>query len=168
MKWGKRTFGGTRYDLTHLDPMTVVIKCPKGERPDLLVRVTFGAHVFSQTWKPNDAADMLCMDGSTQRRFCPVRYGHSQHLPGIVERGLNGRVLASPRQRFILFGNPPLVAQAYPVFFRMRVLQKPPFNASVDVVSAYDRPNLGNLPGGSGYDLLEMMRAGKFQWPKKK
>jgi len=168
MNWGKRSFGGVRYDLTHLDPATVTVSCPKGERADLTVRIQFGAHVFSQSWKVGDPEDMKCMDGTTARCFCPIRYGHSLHLASIVERGLNGRVLVSPQRKFVLFGNPPGVAQPYSVFFLMRGLKNPPFDGAVDVVSAYERPHLRPMPGMAGYDLLDMMRAGKFQWPKKK
>jgi hypothetical protein len=168
MKWGKRTFGGTRYDLTHLDPLTVKIDCPEGKRPTMTVRVEFGAHVFTQNWKPGDPEDMKCMDGVTPRRFCPVRYGHSVELAGIVERGLSGRVLASHQRKLVLFGNPPGVVHPYSVFFHMRGLSRPPFDGAVDVVSAYERPKLPPMPGMQGYDLLELMRAGKFQWPKKK
>jgi hypothetical protein len=165
MKWGKRTFGGNRYDLTHLDPCDLVV--PQAE--DLLalkVRVEFGAHVFTQSWKDGDSEDFKFMDGGTPRRFCPDRHAHSVHLPGIIERSVDGRVLLSPQRKFIVLGNPPGASFPYAVFFTMR--QGGKFDALVDVVSAHERPRLQEMPGVSFAELTELIASGRFQWPKRK
>ena len=168
MKWGKRSFGGKRYDLTHLDPVNVVVTCPRGQRPDLSVRVRFGAHVFTQAWKQNDPQDMQCMDGQTPRCFCPDRYDLSLDLAGIVGRGLNGRILISPERKFVLLGNATGVTHPYSVFFLMKAQPNPPYDATIDVVSAYVRPKLKPMPAQTCHDLIDLMRAGTFAWPKKK
>lgn len=165
MKWGKRTFDGQRYDLTHLDPSELIVPeaPPEGE---LRIRVSFGAHVFTQGWKPGDPEAFKFMDGSTARKFCPERHAHSIHLKGILERSVGGRVLLSPQRRFIVMGNPPGATFPYAVCFTMRRGTKN-YDALMDVVSAHERPHLQKMPGIEFHKLTRLIVGGSFQWPKK-
>ena len=54
MSWGKRTFGGVEYDLSHLDPFTMQVT-PKGEDARTYnVRVTFTCHTFTREWRETE------------------------------------------------------------------------------------------------------------------
>jgi hypothetical protein len=164
MQWGKRTFAGQRYDLMHLDPRTVEVPAT-ATTAAARVRVLFGAHVFTQSWKDGDPEDFKFMDGGTPRRFCPDRHAHSVHLPGIIERSTAARVLISPQRRFIILGNPPGVAFLYAVCFRMRPVSN--YDALIEVVSAHERPRLDKMPGIPFAELVELVSSRRFEWPKK-
>jgi len=165
MKWGKRTFDGTRYDLTHLDPYEVEIPA-FGDGTAVRARVVSGAHVFTQGWNDGDPEAFLFMDGQTRRRFCPDRHAHSVHLRGILERAVGARVLLSPQRRFIVLGNPPGAASPYAVCFKMRAASKN-YDAIIDLVSAHERPHLAKMPGIGFAELASLIVSGRFQWPKK-
>jgi hypothetical protein len=168
VQWGKRNFGGQRWDLTHLDPMTLMVPHTTVGAPAVKVRVQFGCHVFTETWRPGDPADHQMMDGRTPRCFCPDRFSHSQHLPALMQNAPASRVLFSPQERFVMPGNPPGITFPYAVFFKMRQGTKGEFDAILDVVSAHERPHLRPMKGKTFQWLAMHIASGQpMIWPKK-
>jgi hypothetical protein len=167
MQWGKREIGGVKYDLTHLDPFRVVVPAHDGGG-ELTARVRFGSHVFTLTWSDNYVEEFRIRDGTQSRCFCPIRYGHSLHLPGIVERGLAGRVLFDPQRTLVVLGNPPGVLSPYAVFFVMKRVVRQPYQIDVVVVSAHEHPRLKAKFGMPFPQLAAIVAArGPIPWPKK-
>lgn len=168
MKWGKPRIGGEVYDLTHLDPMAVSIP-PFGDGPKLSARVKFGAHVFTLAWSENYINELKFMDGKTPRCFCPIRYAHSKHLPGIFERSISGRVLFDPQKRLVVLGNPPGVLSPYAIFFRIQAARNERFDLLIDVVSAHEHPQLKAKFGMDFSKLAGIVASGgQIPWPKKR
>jgi len=105
------------------------------------VHVSFGMHTFTKEW---DAAihtpDYRMVHGPDERCFCPIRHGHSLHLPKIV----SGATVAyfSQRTDFLLIDNIPGVTGQYAVFFNLRKASSPHFDARMFISSAYEKVKL--------------------------
>jgi hypothetical protein len=140
ISWGSKKIGGQVFDLTHLDPMAINIP-PKGNHSGYKVHVSFGMHTFTKEW---DAAihtpDYRMVHGPDERCFCPIRHGHSLHLPKIV----SGATVAyfSQRTDFLLIDNIPGVTGQYAVFFNLRKASSPHFDARMFISSAYEKVKL--------------------------
>lgn len=53
-------------------------------------RVTFGCHTFTKDVGPDDDPAHHYQDGGATRCFCPIRYGHSNMLPGLFRSAATG------------------------------------------------------------------------------
>lgn len=167
MQWGKKSYGGVKYDLTHLDPFIVAIPGHDGAAP-VEARVRFGSHVFTETWSDNYLDSYRVGDGQKSRCFCPIRYGHSVHLPGIVRLSCGGRVLFDPQRKLVMLGNPPGVLSPYAIFFELTLARRQPYQLDILVVSAHEHPHLRAKVGISLPKLAAMVADGDpIPWPKK-
>lgn len=167
MQWGKRRIDGKVYDLTHLDPFILSIPGHNGAA-SIPARVRFGSHVFTLTWSDSYVEEYRIADGKQSRCFCPIRYGHSLLLPGILQRSCGGRVLFDPQKKLVMLGNPPGVLSPYAVFFEMKRVTKQPYELDIMVVSAHEHPRLRAKFGMSFPHLASIVTgAAPIPWPKK-
>lgn len=168
MQWGKKSYGGVKYDLTHLDPALVTIPAFGAGSP-LTARVRYGSHVFTEKWSDNYVESFRVEDGGQSRCFCPIRFGHSQHLPGIIALSVGGRVLFDPQKKLVLLGNPPGVLSPYAVFFSMKRAQEKGRDLEIVVVSAHEHPRLQAKVGMEFPELAAIVvNGGAIPWPKRK
>lgn len=168
MFWGKRSYGGAKYDLTHLDPQIIEIPSHDGA-PAIQMRLRFGSHVFTQKWTENDIEAYRVRDGGESRCFCPVRYEHSQHLPSILKIAVGGRVLFDPSKKLAMLGNPPRSPAIYCIFFKLTRVTRQPYELDCVVVSAHTNPYPRANKGMEFPHLARMVANGQpIPWPKKK
>ena len=168
MQWGKKSYGGVKYDLTHLDPFILEIPAFEGGGP-INARVRFGSHVFTEKWSDNYIEAFRVLDGKQSRCFCPIRFGHSVHLPGIVRLSAPGRVLFDPSKKIVMLGNPPGVLSPYAIFFEMSRAKHIAFELDILVVSAHEHPQLKAKVGMDFPKLARMVANGaQVPWPKRK
>lgn len=85
---------GQRVDLSHLDPFTMTLFSDRLNK-HLRIAVTFSTHCFSESYGvlPHPLGDTL-IDEDTKwpRTYCPIRYGLSKALPGVIN-GLPGQLI---------------------------------------------------------------------------
>ncbi len=168
MQWGRRHHGGVLYDLTHLDPFIAEIPID-GDVEPIKARVRFGSHVFTTEWSVNYIDDYKVMDGATPRCFCPIRYAHSVHLRGLVERHCAGRVLFDSQRKLVLLGNPPGVLSPYAIFFTMTKAKHDRYELDIVVVSAHEHPRLSTTLGMPFPKLATIVASGQpIPWPQKR
>jgi hypothetical protein len=160
MSWGKRTIQGTEYTFHHLEPFTFIAD-------GLRVRVSLGAHAFTRALKAGDAPELLFMDGKTPRTFCSTRYGHSLHLPAAIMNAASGYVYNN-QAKCILRGKLPGLSGPYVVAFEMRKSGTPKYDIKIQVVSAYHRHNVANMPRCTFSDAAAAILCGDaIIWIKK-
>jgi hypothetical protein len=138
--WGSKKIGGQVFDLTHLDPMVISI-APQGNLSGFKVHVSFGMHTFTKEWdQDTHTPDYRMVHKHDERCFCPIRHGHSQHLPKIV----SGATVAyfSQRADFLLINNIPGVVGQYAVFFKILKASSVNFDGRMFVSSAYEKTRL--------------------------
>ncbi len=169
MQWGRRRYGGVLYDLTHLDPFVATVPGHNGAA-DLKARVRFGSHVFTLEWSENYVDDYKVDDGGTPRCFCPTRYSHSAHPPGLIERHCAGRVLFDPQRKLVILGNPPGVLSPYAIFFTMKKAPRDKqYDVDIVVVSAHEHPRLKAKLGMPFPELARVVAdGGAIPWPPKR
>jgi hypothetical protein len=142
LSWGTITIAGVAYDLTHLDPFIFDVTPKAVGAPSYRVFVSFGCHCFAREWQPKDPKSHFIPDGKKGRCFCPIRTGHSLHLPRIVRDASNGSTFFSQGRNMLLVERLPGIAGPYAVFFNVKCSTQ----ASVDVVmfvaTAYEKPLL--------------------------
>lgn len=159
MSWGTRTFGGTAYDLCHLDPF-VVETTHTGQL--LRVYVSFGCHTFAREQRPGDAPDLLIVDGSDTRCFCPERFEHSKNLKRIIEYTSAGRVFFSEGRNMLCVDWLPDLEAPYAVYFNLKRARLNGVNATMFVVSAYEKPELPpRLPAMKFSTLVDQVSKGR-------
>lgn len=132
--WGSKKIAGQVFDLRHLNPIMIRIP-PSGNLRGYRVRVTFGLHTFTKEWDPSvHTPDYRMSHGPDERCFCPVRHGHSLHLPGIIR----GATVAyfSQRADFLLINNIPGVSGQYAVFFKLFKGTSVKFDARMSLTSS--------------------------------
>lgn len=140
MPWSKFTIGQTEHDLAHLEPITLTISPKSDPTVSLKVRVSFGCHTFTETWKAGDPAELKFVHGHEERRFCTTRYGHSVHLPDVVKGAT--KVFFTSERNYLIAENIPGAVAPYAVFFNIVRANAPEWDAAMFVVSAYEKPNL--------------------------
>lgn len=143
MSWGKKKIRGQVYDLTHLDPFILQVT-PKTEGARTFnVHISFGSHVFTEEWECSHTPDLKFIDGTEVRCFSIIRHSLSLNLPQIVRQAASGRAHFSSHQNtFMLFQNLSDLTGPYAVFFNITKAKSQKFDASMFVISAYEKPNL--------------------------
>jgi len=138
--WGSKRIAGQVFDLKHLDPMVVHVP-PSGNLAGYKVHVSFGMHTFTKDWDSvAHRPDYRMVHKQDERCFCPVRHGHSQHLPGIVRTATVAYF--SQRADYLLINNLPGVVGQYAVFFKIMKATSVNFDARMFVSSAYEKEKL--------------------------
>jgi hypothetical protein len=163
MSWGQHVIEGVAYDLSHLDPFVVAATLPENKGGGTLrVLVTFGSHTFTREIVEGDPETHHFVDDTDRRCFCPIRHGHSRHLPDIVQRAANGRVFFSEGRNLLCVDWVPGCAAPYAAFFNLVKYKQKGLHAAMFVVSAYDKPNLPEkLPAIAFTTLVTQVMAGK-------
>jgi hypothetical protein len=141
-RWHDISIEGTDYDLSHLHPFTVKVTPKADGAPTFKVYVSFGSHTFTKEWLENDNPAYLIKHDGERRCFCPIRYGHSLHLPAIIHKGVNGKAYFSQTRNFLLVENLPGINGPYAVFFKVEKAKSKDFDVAMFVVSAYEKPDL--------------------------
>ena len=132
------------HDLTHVHPLQYTLALdatPTHAGREVPIHVGFSSHTFTTECVAADA-HAAYSSPNDHRRFCPIRYAHSQRLPGIVTK-LKGRNCFFNQSRpNYLVAEIAGVPQGfeYWVFFRLRPAGKNPQAPSAVVMfveSAY-------------------------------
>lgn len=133
MSWDDHEFRGVTYSFGHLAPFTMVAG-------PLRIRVKPGAHVFCKECEPNDPADLIFMDGKTQRTFCPVRYGLSLTLGPTIVAASAGYVYEGKKGKFLFKQPLPAPQGIYLIAFQMWPNKSPHHDLTLQLNSAHTRP----------------------------
>src|SRR6185503_13627144 len=129
--------------------------------PTFKVFVSFGFHTFTRKWEHDDKPAYRYAHGGEQRCFCPIRYGHSLHLPSIIHKGLDGKAYFSQTRNFLLIENLAGMNGPYAVFFNVERAKSNEFDVAMFVVSAYEKPELPlRLPKITFATLISKTAAG--------
>ena len=157
MKWPKVKIGDVEYELSHLDPF-VIETTPKGEgAPTFTVRVSFGCHVFTRERREGDPEDHIFRDGAEERHFCPLRHGHSVHLPDILRRNI-GHVCFWDHGRFLIGREIEGIAHPYAVIFNLEKMKKEIADANVFVVTAFEKDDMPKRVAAISFPTLVSKR----------
>lgn len=141
VSWGKKKIRGVVYDLAHLDSFRMEVT-PKAEgSPTYKVLVQFGCHTFTRDLLPSDTPDYRFADAGHVRCFCPERYGYSKNLPDVIRGAVGGRVYFSDQENFLLAHDLPGVEHPYAIYFDMVRASTKGHHATMEVVSAYPKPD---------------------------
>jgi hypothetical protein len=140
------SLGGVDYPLGHLAHFDVTVPAKEPLMAAAVLRVSFSHHVFSVKWNEADhAADHEYVADGERRAFCPVRYGCSIELRGIVEYHVGGKAFLSrdgngiPRHLFYAEAD----GIPYPVFFKLaKAKHLPGVNGIMHIISAYQNVDL--------------------------
>lgn len=168
--WGTITIGAVPYDLKHLDTFVMTVTPKTQGALARRVLVTFGHHVFTQGIRPGDPPEMTVHHkghNGDPRCFCPVRYGHSLHLPAIIKAAVGsvayfGETQPWRPQNYFLIDNVPGVVGPYAVFFDMKRGSAKNVDVAMLVKSAYPKPRLPpSVPNLPFTVLVATIAAGK-------
>ena len=143
MSWGQKKIQGQVYDLTHLDPFIFPVTPKADGARTFNVHVSFGLHVFTEEWDDSYTPDLKFTDGDELRCFSIDRHSHSLELPQIIQDAASGRAYFSDYPHtFTVSKNLPNLVGPYSVYFKIEKAKSPKFDASMFVVSAYEKQNL--------------------------
>jgi hypothetical protein len=140
--WQDMTINGTVYGLSHLKPFTLGVTPKAPGAPTFKLYVSFGCHTFSKEWDANDPVAAQITDDRRLRCFCPIRHGHSLHLPSIIHQGVTGKAYFSEQRNYLIVDRLPGMNGPYAVFFNLERAESREFDAAMFVVSAYEKPRL--------------------------
>lgn len=147
MKWGKKQIAGVVYELSHLDPFFLDVTPKADDAPIYRVRVSFGCHTFTRELLPTDTQDFHFSDGRETRCFCPIRHGHSQHLPNMIRFAANGKVHLTPYGNYFVFQNLDGLGVPYAAFFNAtKATRSDAFHVAIKVITAFGKGNLPKRP----------------------
>ncbi|WP_127090254.1 hypothetical protein [Aquabacter cavernae] len=73
--------GGILYSLHHLQPLRVTLPAAARDAADLVTRVSFHSHVYSQSHPGPSGGAVFEDEAGRWREFCPARHTLSQTLP---------------------------------------------------------------------------------------
>jgi hypothetical protein len=146
MTYGSFKMGDAEYPLTHLDRFQVVVPAKDPLAAPATLAVTFSHHVFSVKWDPAKHTDAHAYQADGEKRaFCPVRYGCSINLRGIIEYHIGGKAFLSRDGKGVW--NHLFYSEAegvpYPVFFRLgKASRTDGVDGILHIISAYQSPLL--------------------------
>ena len=136
--WSPFYHAGTLIDLSHLDPFE--FRCGVANEPERRVSVTFDEHTFTREIIPEDPAEYLCFKN---RVFCPVRYGLSHKLRGVIETFPHARVYETwERSGYVYFAaDVASPTGPYHVFLNVKRYEfsKKKKGVAMHILSAYPR-----------------------------
>lgn len=141
MGWGGFAAAGIDYDLSHLDPLILVVT-PDGAGAGYRVLVTFGHHTFTREMRESDDPEWRYTVRGDPRCFCPERHGCSVYLPGIIQASAHARAYFSQGRNYLLIEDLPGLSGPYAIFFNLGRARDRAFDVNLFVVSAYPKPNL--------------------------
>lgn len=150
--------------------MTVI---PKADgAASMKVLVSFGHHTFTRSFIEGEDQEIFKhVEANDIRCFCPDRYLASKGLPGLITTAATGKAYFSHNRNYMLVDQP-LGGAPYAVFFNIeRTKTVKSVDASMFVVSAYEKPSLPNknrLPSISFATLVSKTVLGQpIKRPKK-
>ena len=117
-----RLHTGEEHSIAHLAPMMISCPCEPIGR-DLSVRVGFKNHCYTEAYdaEEHEEAEILIREGSDVRVFCPIRYGLSKKLPGLVSAMPSKKVHQTGQSRNYVFVVPLEVEkQHYEIYFMLQ------------------------------------------------
>ncbi len=136
--WSPFYHNGALIDLDHLEPFE--FRCGVAGEPERRIFVTFDEHTFTRGITPQDPIVNLCFKN---RVFCPVRYGLSHELRGVINVFPNLRVCETwERNSYVYFAASVTSPEGpYHVFFNVRRhdFSKKKKGVAMHVLSAYPR-----------------------------
>lgn len=172
MTRGVLTIDGFEHDLAHLNPFTLSVTPNAPGAPTFKVLVSFGHHTFTRTFvEGHDQEEYRYTENGDMRCFCPDRHLASKGLPGLINTAAKGKAYFSQNRNYMLIDQP-LGGPVYAVFFNIAATKAvKSVDASMFVVSAYEKPNLpskSRLPAISFATLIaKTIRGEPIKRPKK-
>lgn len=136
-----KTIKGQVYDLAHLDPFTF---SQNVDGVEVVVRVEFSSHCFTEKVGPEHTPDLIYQVGSERRAFCVDRYELSKQLPGLIANLGDQRVYHTARGSFLILRDhaAPEGKVPYVVFLRAFRATNKRVDVQIIVESAYLKPGM--------------------------
>lgn len=137
---------GVEYPLDHLRSFRVTVPAKDPLAAPAVLQVAFSNHVFTEKWDANaHAGERLIDENNDLRAFCPVRYGCSIALPGLITYHVGGKAFEGKDSKGAR--NHFFYAEAdgipYPIYFRLgRADRIPGVHGVLHIISAYQNPDL--------------------------
>lgn len=138
------TLGGVEYPLGHLQSFRVTVPQKDPLQAPAILQVTFSNHVFTEKWDDEiHSAEHRIEANGEVRAFCPVRYGCSINLPGLIAYHVGGKAFEGRDSNGAM--NRFFYAEAdgipYPIYFAVgRADRIPGVDGILHIISAYQRP----------------------------
>lgn len=140
------TSNGSSHKLHHLQPFKISLPEQRGPEQDLVVRVSFHSHVYSQTYDGAATVEAVFPDEAGKRRvFCPVRYASCLLLPGLCENFIlnNGLTFESKdrnaRNHLAVCDDPSTNGYKYHIYFELLPSSSRGIDVEFVVKSAFDK-----------------------------
>lgn len=140
------TSNGTSHKLHHLQPFKIALPEQRGPEQDLVLRVSFHSHVYSQAYDGEPTVEAIFLDEAGKRRaFCPVRYGSCLTLPARCESFILGNGLTfeskdrNARNHLTVCDNPSKDGNKYHIYFELLPSSSRGIDVEFVVKSAFDK-----------------------------
>lgn len=137
---------GTTHKLHHLQPFKVTLVDHIAAGQDLVVRVSFHSHVYSQSYSGGITAEFVFLDeGGKSRAFCPLRYTSCLSLDTLCTQFLqnNGLTFESKdrnqRNHLTVVGDPTIDGMKYHIYYELMPSKTAGVNVEFVVKSAYNK-----------------------------
>jgi len=137
---------GTTHKLHHLQPFKVTLADQIAPGQDLIVRVSFHSHAYSQAHDRSPTVEAVFLDeGGKSRVFCPIRYKAYLSLHTLCTQFLlnNGLTFESKdrnqRNHLTIAGDPTTDGVKYHVYYELMPSKTAGVNVEFVVKSAYDK-----------------------------
>lgn len=153
---------GRAYDMAHLHPTVVNVPMPATiTRPARMavVNAFFGLHCFTRAPKDGEPAapGMIYFKNAEGRLFCPIRWQHSQAIPGILASIADRKCWFTEKRNHVLFAAIEGDQERYALFFVVsRAQVGAGWDANLNVISAHARPEF--RPGGKPIKFRDILR----------
>ena len=180
--WKNFIIGEDKYDLSHLDYQTFTVSKPKTDsapEKEVSFFMSFSDHCFTDHFGPSDSWIYPHAKSKTDRYFCPIRYGHSKHLPAIIPDIINqnpfvGRTFLEHREQFFHIDLNRLDV-TYRIFFEISKNQSPVASTylRINILSAYEprrEQEMKPIPRNGSFKMWHIIdaRLSGFKLPNKK
>ena len=147
MGWGTIAAGGKNYNLDHLDTKVILVTPKAAGARTYRVLVSYGHHTFTRALETSDRRDMEFCHRGDIRCFCPIRYGLTVELPGIVESAKRAywTHVSKGDRNYLIAESVGGFVEPYAVYFNMERATAKNVDVAMFVVSAYPKPGLPAL-----------------------
>lgn len=162
------SLGGVEYPLDHLQSFPVTVPAKDPLAAPAILQVTMSNHVFTEKWdEAAHSPDHLIDENNDPRAFCPVRYGCSIGIPGIIQYHVGGKAFvgrdSKGAKNHFFYAEPDGIP--YPVYFRLgRASRIPGVHGILHLISAYQNPD---LPARHRFQAIKFARLVHLTCPPK-
>lgn len=139
--WTTTEIDGRRYDLSHLQPITLLCEQsspPPGVPPVLRIKVRYSCHCFTTQFQDGrHSMAQLWMDHKSRRAFCDERYEWSRCLPQVINTLPGSKVQQTFEKRNYVHFDTAALPATYATYFSLKRSRKPGADLLLMVESAY-------------------------------